>query len=51
VVAGQPTYGYGRLHAPIPRQDEEQGGTAVNVKRVYRVMKVHGILPKATGGP
>ena len=24
---------------------------AVNVKRVYQVMKVHGILPTATGGP
>jgi SAM-dependent methyltransferase len=26
-------------------------GAAVNVKRVYQVMKVHGILPTATGGP
>jgi hypothetical protein len=51
VVADQPTYGYGRLHAPIRRDRDEQGGTAVNVKRVSRVMKAHGILPTATGGP
>jgi putative transposase len=51
VVADQPTYGYGRVYAPIRRHREEQGGTAINVKRVYRVMRVHGILPKATGGP
>jgi hypothetical protein len=49
--AGQPTYGYGRVHAPIRRLREEQGGTAVNVKRVDRVVKAHAILPTATGGP
>jgi HTH-like domain len=36
VVAGQQTYGYGRVHAPMRRHREEQGGTAVSVKRVYR---------------
>jgi putative transposase len=43
-IAGQPTYGYRRVHALIRRRRQEQGGAAVNVKRVYRVMKVHGLL-------
>jgi putative transposase len=44
VIAGQPTYGYRRVHALIRRCRREQGGAAVNVKRVYRIMKVHGLL-------
>ena len=32
------------IHALIRRQRREQGGAAVNVKRVYRVMKAHGLL-------
>jgi putative transposase len=40
-VAGQPTYGYRRVHALIRRSRREQGGAAVNVKRVYRIMKAH----------
>ena len=43
-IAGQPTYGYRRVHALIRRWRQEQGGAAVNVKRVYRVMKAHGLL-------
>ena len=43
-IAGQPTYGYRRVHALIRRQHREQDGAAVNVKRVYRVMKAHGLL-------
>jgi len=43
-IAGQPTYGYRRILALIPRKRREQGGAAVNVKRVYRVMKAHGLL-------
>ena len=35
-IAGQPTYGYRRIRALIRRQRREQGGAAVNVKRVYR---------------
>jgi putative transposase len=35
----------------LRRQRCEQGGAAVNVKRVYRVMKVHGLLlERHTGG-
>jgi putative transposase len=44
LIAGQPTYGYRRIHALLRRQRREQGGAAVNVKRVYRVMKAHGLL-------
>jgi putative transposase len=43
-IAGQPTYGYRRIHALLRRQRREQGAVAVNVKRVYRVMKAHGLL-------
>jgi putative transposase len=45
-IAGQPTYGlpgYRRIHALIRRQRAEDGGAAVNVKRVYRMMKAHGL--------
>jgi putative transposase len=43
-IAGQPTYGYRRVHALIRRRRQQQGGTAVNVKRVYRIMKAHRLL-------
>ncbi len=43
-IAGQPTYGYRRIHALIRRQRREQGAAAINVKRVYRVMKANGLL-------
>ena len=36
---GIPTYGYRRVHAILKRQV-----LAANHKRVYRVMKVHGLL-------
>ena len=44
LIAGQPTYGYRRIHALLRRQRREQCGAAVNVKRVYRVMKAHRLL-------
>jgi putative transposase len=43
-IAGQPAYGYRRIHALIRRQQCEHGAAPVNVKRVYRVMKAHGLL-------
>jgi putative transposase len=43
-IAGQPTYGYRRIHALIRRRRAREGGAPVNVKRVYRVMKAHGLL-------
>ena len=44
LIAGQVTYGYRRIHGLLRRQRREQGGAAANVKRVYRVMKAHGLL-------
>ena len=44
IIAGMPTYGYRRVHALIRRRHREHGGAAVNAKRVYRVMKGHGLL-------
>ncbi|MGZ8898408.1 MAG: transposase [Halobacteriota archaeon] len=37
LIASQPTYGHRCIHALLRRQRREQGGAAVNVKRVYRV--------------
>ena len=50
VIAGQPTHGYVRVHAPIRGHREQQGGTAIDVTRLP-VMNVHGILPKTTADP
>ena len=51
VIADQPTYGYRRVHALIWRDRCQGGGAAVNVKRVYRIMKAHGLLlERHTGG-
>lgn len=44
VIAELPSYGYRRVHALLRRQREHTGEPAVNVKRVYRVMKAHGLL-------
>jgi putative transposase len=49
-IAGLPTYGYRRVHAVIRRRREQEGGAAVNVKRVYRVMKAHGLLLERHSG-
>ena len=48
-IAGQPTYGYRRVHALLRRQRCEQGALPVNVKRVYRVIKAHGFAERHTG--
>jgi putative transposase len=50
IIAGLPTYGYRRIHALIRRRHREQGGAAVNVKRVYRVMKAHRLLLERHAG-
>ena len=49
LVAELPTYGYHRVHALLRRQAEETGRAAPNPKRVYRVMKVHGLLLQRDG--
>ncbi|HTI81077.1 MAG TPA: IS3 family transposase [Acetobacteraceae bacterium] len=43
VIADLPSYGYRRVHALVRRQREQTGEPAVNVKRIYRVMKPHGL--------
>lgn len=49
LVADLPTYGYRRVHALLRRQAERTGRAAPNPKRVYRVMKVHGLLLQRDG--
>jgi putative transposase len=44
VIAELPTYGYRRVHAILKRQALAAGLKPANHKRVYRVMKVHGLL-------
>src|SRR5262249_51720506 len=44
VIAELPTYGYRRVHAILKRQALADGLKPSNHKRVYRVMKVHGLL-------
>lgn len=48
--ADLPTYGYRRIHALLRRQAERDGWPAPNAKRVYRVMKVHGLLLQRHAG-
>lgn len=44
VIADMPTYGYRRVHAILKRQAVAKGSKPPNHKRVYRVMKLHGLL-------
>lgn len=48
LVPELPTYGYRRVHALLRREAEKTGREAPNPKRVYRVMKVHGLLLSET---
>lgn len=43
-VADLPSYGYRRVWGLIRSQREARGTEPVNVKRIYRVMRVHGLL-------
>jgi putative transposase len=49
-IAELPTYGYRRVHALLRRSRKQNGGAAVNAKRVYRVMKAHGLLLERHSG-
>jgi putative transposase len=44
LVDARPTYGYRRIAALLKRERRSAGDTAVNAKRVYRLMKKHGLL-------
>jgi len=50
LIAELPTYGYRRIHALLRRQARNGGPSAPNAKRVYRVMKVHGLLLRRHSG-
>lgn len=50
IIAELPSYGYRRVHALIRRHRERTGEVAVNVKRVYRVMKADGLLLERHSG-
>lgn len=49
LVAELQTYGYRRVHALLRREAEKTGRAAPNSKRVYRVIKVHGLLLQRDG--
>ena len=44
LVDARPTYGYRRIAALLKRERRSAGDAAVNAKRVYRLMKKHGLL-------
>ena len=50
VIGELPTYGYRRVHAILRRQARAGGLTAANHKRVYRVMRHHGLLLQRHSG-
>jgi putative transposase len=50
IIGGQPTYGYRRVWALLKREAARSGGEPVNAKRVYRAMKVHGLLLQRHAG-
>ena len=50
IIGSLPTYGYRRVHALLVRQAREQGRALPNHKRVYRVMKAHGLLLQRPAG-
>jgi putative transposase len=51
VIAEMPSYGYPRVWAVLRRGSEAQGDAPANRKRVYRIMKKHGLLlQKHAGG-
>ena len=50
VIGELPTYGYRRVHAILRRQARAAGLPAPNHKRVYRVMREHGLLLQRHSG-
>ena len=50
VIAEMPTYGYRRVHALLRWRAEAEGRPPPNHKRVYRVMKAHGLLLRRHAG-
>jgi putative transposase len=50
VIGDMPTYGYRRVWAVLRRAAEAQSRQAPNHKRIYRVMKAHGLLLQRHAG-
>ncbi|MPW11607.1 IS3 family transposase [Paraburkholderia sp. CNPSo 3155] len=50
-VTDLPSYGYRRFWGMLRRQREGRGITPVNAKRVYRIMRVHGLLLQRRPAP
>lgn len=50
-IVDMPSYGYRRAWARLRRQREAVGLAPINVKRVYRVMRTHGLLLARTRRP
>jgi len=50
VFADMPSYGYARVWAVLRRQAMGDGRPPVNRKRVYRVMRIHGLLLRRHAG-
>jgi putative transposase len=50
VIGDMPTYGYRRVWAVLRRAAEAQGLQPPNHKRIYRVMKAHGLLLQRHAG-
>ena len=50
MIGELPTYGYRRVHAILRRQARAAGLPAPNHKRVYRVMREHGLLLQRHSG-
>jgi putative transposase len=44
LVDARPTYGYRRIAALLKRKRRADGRAPVNAKRIYRLMKKHGLL-------
>lgn len=52
ITDDRPTYGYRRITALINRQRTKQGHSRINPKRIYRLVKMHGLLlPRYSGKP
>lgn len=49
-IADMPSYGYRRVWAVLRRQAEADARPVPNHKRIYRVMKVHGLLLERHAG-
>jgi putative transposase len=43
-ISPLPSHGYHRTYALVCRQRVQQGFSAINLKRIYRVMRAHRLL-------